>query len=97
MIGISILIGTILGFLAKYILDKLLVFEVSFEATTGEARQILLYGATGVVTTLIFWSVEIGFHFAFEQEHMRYVGGIIGLTIGYIVKFLLDSTFVFRK
>ncbi|MEP1144739.1 MAG: GtrA family protein [Henriciella sp.] len=97
MVITSVLVGTITGFLAKYILDKVLVFEVAFEASGEEVRQFFFYGVTGVITTLIFWGTELGFHIAFEQEVMRYVGGVVGLCVGYCLKFVLDSMFVFRK
>jgi putative flippase GtrA len=49
----------------------------------------------GLATTAIFWSVEFGFDRIFGTAHMRYVGAVIGLAIGYIVKYYLDKRFVF--
>ena len=51
----------------------------------------------GVFTTLIFWSLEFGFTLLFQTKEMRYLGGIIGLAIGYFTKYQLDKRFVFRK
>ena len=31
-----------------------------------------------------------------DDRHMRYVGAVIGLTIGYMTKYQLDRRFVFR-
>ena len=93
----SILVGTLTGFIAKYVLDKIFVFDVQIEASTEEAKQILLYGFTGIFTTLIFWGVELGFHMYFEQDFMRYVGGVIGLTIGYVLKYILDVKLTFKS
>ena len=79
-IPVSILTGTAAGLLCKYILDK----------------TFLLYAATGLITTSIFWATELMFAFAFESDLMRYLGGIVGLTIGYAVKYQLDRRLVFR-
>ena len=50
----------------------------------------------GVFTTLIFWGFEITFDYIFNNENAKYAGAVIGLSIGYIVKYLLDKKFVFR-
>lgn len=60
-----------------------------------DGKKFILYSSMGVVTTLIFWGTELGFEFIFATKFMRYIGGIIGLTIGYTVKYHLDKRFVF--
>ena len=50
----------------------------------------------GVFTTLIFWGFEILFDKLFEHELSKYAGAVIGLSIGYIVKYNLDKKFVFK-
>ena len=50
----------------------------------------------GVFTTAIFWSTELAFHLIFQSAELRYLGGIIGLAIGYLTKYELDKRFVFR-
>ncbi len=49
----------------------------------------------GVVTTLIFWGFEMAFHLAFGTDGMRYLGGVIALLSGYVIKYRLDKRFVF--
>ena len=49
----------------------------------------------GVFTSAIFWGTEYAFHLIFAGDFMRYVGGVLGLTIGYYVKYQLDKRFVF--
>ena len=44
----------------------------------------------------IFWGLEFGFNWVFHTKEMRYLGGIIGLAIGYLIKYQLDKRFVFR-
>ena len=50
----------------------------------------------GVVTTVIFWGVEFGFQAMIGTREMRYLGGVIGLAIGYLAKYRLDKRFVYR-
>jgi hypothetical protein len=44
---------------------------------------------------MIFWAVEFAFDFVFDSEVMRYIGGVIGLSAGYVAKYHLDKRFVF--
>jgi putative flippase GtrA len=44
-----------------------------------------------VITTFVFW----GFDYLFNSIPMRYLGAVIGLSIGYIIKYQLDKKFVF--
>lgn len=87
--------GTGAGLVVKYILDKHWIF---FDSATGLAqhgRKFILYSAMGVVTTMIFWGSETGAWYVWGSEFAREAGAVIGLTIGYVVKFLLDRRFVF--
>ncbi len=47
------------GFVAKYILDKRWVFFDAYESHASEARKVMIYGAFGVGTTLLFWGIEL--------------------------------------
>jgi putative flippase GtrA len=51
----------------------------------------------GTVTTLIFWGIEFTFDFICQNKMMHYTGTIIGLAIGYFIKYILDERFVFVK
>ena len=51
----------------------------------------------GLATTVVFWGTEAVFHFLFDSDAMRYVGGAIGLSIGYLIKYQLDARYVFSK
>ena len=95
-IAISMIVGTIAGLVCKYILDKKYIFSFRSRDATHELKTFLLYSLMGVVTTALFWATELGFHYAFNSELMRYVGGIIGLTFGYFIKYLLDRSLVFK-
>jgi putative flippase GtrA len=88
--------GTIAGLFVKYILDKRWIF---FDQTTGLAahgRKFSLYTLMGLVTTAIFWATETAFWWIWQTDAMRETGAVLGLTVGYVVKYRLDRRFVFR-
>ena len=94
-VEISILTGTILGFLSKYYLDRKYIFFYRFVNLKNDFKILSLYIFMSVIATLIFWSVEVLFDQIFEVRYMRYVGAILGLSIGYTIKYVLDRRFVF--
>jgi putative flippase GtrA len=96
-VGGSILAGTGAGFLCKYVLDKRFIFFDPTRAAAHEVGQVALYGVTGVVTTLLFWACELGLWRAIGADWAKDLGGIIGLTVGYWVKYQLDRRFVFGR
>ncbi|UYN95724.1 MAG: GtrA family protein [Enhydrobacter sp.] len=93
----SVLVGTAVGLVLKYVLDKAYIFRFRARDAAHDARVFALYTAMGVVTTLVFWGFELGFHYLFHTKAMRYLGGLIGLAIGYWAKYHLDKRFVFRE
>lgn len=95
-IFISMIFGTAIGLIIKYILDKKYIFKYKTKNTKHNNKIFVLYAIMGVFTTIIFWGFELSFQFIFENKEMRYIGGIIGLMIGYICKYYLDKRFVFR-
>lgn len=93
---ISIIIGTGFGLVVKYILDKKYIFQYKTKNAGHNRHIFFLYTVMGILTTFIFWGFEFGFHYIFETKEMRYLGGILGLMIGYICKYYLDKRYVFR-
>ena len=91
----SVLAGTILGLFVKYALDKRYIFRFEAKGTAHNTQTFVLYTVTGIVTTGIFWGFEFAFNDLFETRGMRYLGGTIGLAIGYFIKYRLDKRFVF--
>lgn len=91
----SMVFGTAVGLVVKYALDKRYIFQFKAENLHHERRTFYLYAAMGLATTVIFWSFEFGFDYVFDSKTMRYVGGILGLAIGYYSKYQLDRRFVF--
>lgn len=94
-ITISILAGTAVSLLIKYILDKRHIFGFQADNLRHDSRLFTLYALMGVFTTALFWGVEYAFHFLFGTDGMRYLGGAIGLALGYVIKYHLDKRYVF--
>ncbi len=92
---LSILMGTVAGFILKYVLDKKWVFDDDYGGHRQEFQKITLYGAFSVLTTLIFWGFEVAFWAVWRTDLAKYTGAVLGLAIGYAAKFALDRTFVF--
>lgn len=97
-INLSILAGTGVGFVLKYLLDKRFIFfDTQAAAASAEAGKVVIYGVTGLVTTAIFWGFELGAWHVFGSAVAKYSGGALGLAIGYVVKYQLDRRFVFAQ
>lgn len=87
--------GTIVGLFIKYLLDKRWIFYDIETGIKNHSRKFSLYTAMGIVTTAIFWGTETAFWLIWETDMMRELGAVIGLSIGYVVKYNLDRRFVF--
>jgi putative flippase GtrA len=88
--------GTVAGFALKYGLDKVWIFADPVESHARELRKVGLYGLFSVVTTCIFWGFEALAWFIWRTEVAKYAGAILGLCVGYVVKYGLDRRFTFR-
>lgn len=96
-VPLSMLLGTAVGLVAKYLLDKRWIFAWVARDRSHEARTFGLYTMMGLVTTAVFWGTELGFHWLFGSDAMRYLGGVLGLVAGYALKYQLDKRYVFKK
>ena len=96
-IYVSIIVGTIAGLILKYYLDKKYIFNFNTDRAIKETKIFILYSITGMFTTFIFWTLELIFHYFFHLKYMKYFGAVLGLTIGYIVKYHLDKNIVFKR
>lgn len=88
--------GTLAGLVVKYILDKRWIFNDRSTGLRAHSRKFGLYAAMGLVTTAIFWVTETGFWLVWRTEFAREAGAVIGLSIGYVTKYLLDRRYVFQ-
>jgi len=87
--------GTGVGLVLKYFLDKRWIFEDLSSDVKEHGKKFSLYTAMGIFTTAIFWGTETGFWLVWQTDMMRELGAVIGLSIGYVVKYCLDRRFVF--
>lgn len=87
--------GTIVGLIVKYLLDKRWIFYDLGSGVKNHGRKFSLYAAMGIVTTAIFWGAETAFWLVWKTDLMRELGAVLGLSIGYVVKYNLDRRFVF--
>ncbi|MCO5397484.1 GtrA family protein [Ralstonia soli] len=94
---LSVAAGTGVGLVVKYLLDKRFIFDFQADNAAHDARVFMLYTVMGLATTAIFWAFEFGFGHVFGNRAMRYVGGVLGLALGYYTKYQLDKRFVFRR
>lgn len=94
---LSVAAGTGIGLIVKYVLDKRYIFRFRARNAVHDSWTFVLYTIMGLATTVIFWGLEFGFNWVFHTKEMRYLGGIIGLAIGYLIKYQLDKRFVFRR
>jgi len=92
---IGMFAGTLAGLVAKYMLDKKFIFYHTPLDKKDDAKKFALYTVMGVFTTIIFWATEVGFDIAFESKFAKYIGAIVGLSIGYAIKYFLDKKYVF--
>ncbi len=94
-IYLAILGGTGTGLIVKYVLDKKYIFYYSTKNVKHDFYKFVMYAFMGIVTTAVFWGTELLFHFLFKFKSAKYIGGFLGLFIGYTTKYFLDKKFVF--
>ena len=92
---IAMFAGTFAGLVAKYILDKRYIFSYQVNTVSQDSKTFMLYTLMGLLTTIIFWGTEFLFDYIFQTKTHRYIGAIIGLSIGYYIKYYLDKRYVF--
>lgn len=89
--------GTIIGLVIKYFLDKRWIFHDVQTGVKNHGRKFSLYTAMGLITTAMFWGTETAFWLIWRTDVMRELGAILGLSVGYVVKYNLDRRFVFTR
>jgi putative flippase GtrA len=95
-IPLSVFVGTLVGLFVKYVLDKRFIFRFKAKNRRHDGGIFILYTVMGLLTTVIFWGTEFLFQYLYGTREMRYLGGVIGLTLGYLTKYQLDKRYVFR-
>ena len=93
---IALVFGTLTGLISKYILDKNYIFKDFDHSLKNNSKKFTMYSLNGVFTTIIFWGMESLFYFVYSTSSARELGAIIGLSIGYFLKYRLDKKYVFE-
>lgn len=94
---LSIFLGTIAGLIIKFFLDKHYIFKYLVKSHGHNFILFFLYSVMGLITTLIFWGFELSFYYIWGTDVMKYVGGGLGLILGYLSKYFLDKKYVFMS
>ena len=87
--------GTGVGLVVKFALDKRWIFFDRSAGAAAQGRLFWLYTLTGIATTAIFWGTETAFWLVWHSDAAREAGAVLGLAVGYVVKYRLDRRFVF--
>lgn len=93
---LALMLGNLAGLASKYLLDKNWIFNYQANSKADDLHKFGLYSLMGVFTTIIFLGSEMMFFHSFTFNGSQYVGGALGLSIGYVVKYYLDKRFVFK-
>ena len=92
----ALALATLTGLITKYFLDKKWIFNYKATSKSDNLNKFGLYSLMGIFTTAIFWGSEMFFFHILAFDGSQYVGGALGLAIGYLVKYFLDKKFVFK-
>ncbi len=92
---VAMFVGTLAGLIAKYVLDKKWIFYHTPKDKKDDVKKFILYSFMGVFTTIIFWGTEIAFNYLVRTPNAKYLGAMIGLSVGYVIKYYLDKKYVF--
>ena len=93
---IALVFGTLTGLISKYILDKNYIFKDFDHSLKNNSKKFTMYSFNGLFTTIIFWGMESLFYFVYSTTFARELGAMIGLSIGYFLKYRLDKKYVFQ-
>lgn len=94
---LAMAIGTLAGLMVKYVLDKKYIFYYATKNFRDDFKKFLLYSFMGIFTTLIFWGTELAFNAVIPYGWAKFLGAVVGLSLGYFLKYNLDKRWVFKK
>jgi putative flippase GtrA len=95
--AIALVAGTLAGMAVKYVLDSRWIFRAAPASAATHGRRIGKYAGTSVVTTLLFWGTEAAFFAVSPTQGSREAGALLGLAMGYVLKYHLDRRLVFAE
>lgn len=97
MFALAVVAGTGVGLVVKYLLDKRWIFDDRSTGLAAHCRRFSLYTVMGLITTAMFWATETAFWLAWQTHLAREIGAVLGLAVGYVVKYHLDRRYVFTS
>lgn len=92
----ALVAGTLAGMAVKYVLDSRWIFHAGPADAATHGKRIGRYAGTSVVTTLVFWGTEAAFFAVSPTQGSREAGALLGLAMGYVLKYKLDRRLVFN-
>jgi putative flippase GtrA len=95
MLLAAMVAGTLAGLVVKYLLDKRWIFFDQRRGLKQQGRTFGLYSLMGLATTAVFWICETLAWLTWGTDTAREIGALLGLAVGYTVKYHLDRSFVF--
>lgn len=93
----AVLLGTGVGLVVKYLLDKRWIFGDPETGLKAHGRKFAIYTVVGGVTTALFWGSETAAWLYFGTDTAREIGALLGLAVGYAMKYQLDRRFTFAR
>lgn len=93
---LAMLLGTLMGLFVKYFLDRTWIFFDQDTNLRSNSKKFFRYATLGIITTGLFWFTETIFWLYWRTDFAREIGAVIGLLVGYSLKYQLDRRFVFR-
>ncbi len=94
---LALFCGTAMGWIVKYTLDKHYVFKHETHSRVQLAGNMATHASTGVIFTLVFWTIETLFLLFVDIPGAMYLGAIVGLSLSYLLRYQVDRLIVFRS
>jgi len=92
---VAMSIGVLAALATKYTLDKKWIFCYTPLNKKDEMKKFIGYSFMGVFTTVVFVVIEMSFYYLLPYDNAKYIGVLIGLVVGYTMKYFLDKRYVF--
>lgn len=91
-IVVAMVVGAGVALTAKYFLDRKWVLGVRHAA---DEEEIIKYAMAGATITLVFFAFQYTIWIFYQTDLARDIGIVLGMAVGYLIKFLIDRKFVF--
>lgn len=93
----ALMIGSFLALMFKFNMDKRFIFRNVSRNAADTAVKFGKYSTLGVVSTICLWTFELIFHYLWDTQAAKYIGGTLGFSLGHYLKYQIDKHFVFNR